>query len=241
MNTYQTKFNSWTQYANQTLNWFSTDSEKLYQYNLINNYELLNKYGYIENKIEYKFNSQGFRCDEFSQKESVVFLGCSITQGVGVSFENTFAHLIANTLDLQCWNLGQQSKSSDSAFRILLEYINKLNIKMVITFLPLKDRFELLTYDGSIDFIPSKKYTESYVEEYYKLYNSIPENAHINSLKNILAIKQLCLEKNIKFVDVSNDLGEISIPKTLQPLGRDLIHPGPANHYCRSQIILNKI
>ena len=241
MLTYHKKFNDWQQYANQSLSWFSTDSEKTFQYNLKNKYSLLEQNGYLDKNIEYKFNSHGFRCNEFTKEDSIIFLGCSITQGVGVSNDETFAHTVANKLNLKCCNLGQQGKSSDTGFRILLNYIDKLNIKILVTYFPMIHRFELLTDDTAIDFVLHKQYDDSYLNEYYKTYNSASENAYLNSLKNILAMRQLCNERFIKFIDVSNDRLDAGLDSNSPELARDLSHPGPFGHQCRHKLILDKI
>lgn len=53
-------------------------------------------FGYDKrNKISYKFNSLGFRSDEFVNQPSLFTVGNSISFGVGLGIENTFGHIVA--------------------------------------------------------------------------------------------------------------------------------------------------
>lgn len=53
-------------------------------------------FGYdTQNKITYKFNSLGFRSDEFHNQPSLFTVGNSISFGVGIDIENTFGYIVA--------------------------------------------------------------------------------------------------------------------------------------------------
>ena len=61
--------------ANQEINWLPMDTKQLYKHNLKQNAQELAPW--IDNPFTYKFNSKGFRCEEFDTTDNVVFLGCS--------------------------------------------------------------------------------------------------------------------------------------------------------------------
>ena len=61
----------------------------------------------------YTFNSYGFRCDEFNEPSElpVVFLGCSITEGVGIRAESRWSRQLLSKIEITTgkkipyWNL----------------------------------------------------------------------------------------------------------------------------------------
>jgi hypothetical protein len=140
------------------------DTEQLYHKNLRDNYEELEKYGWIDRTILYKFNSLGFRCEEFTDDPSIMFLGCSHTQGIGLPIESIWPTIVSNELNLKCVNLGQAGCSSDTAFRLLHGYIDKINPKIVVYMDPPGMRFELFCHGVTIPFAPKfdGKHTDIY-------------------------------------------------------------------------------
>lgn len=51
--------------------------------------------------VTYRYNSEWFRCDEFTNKHEgrhVVFTGCSNTEGVGTDIEKTWSHMVYTEL-----------------------------------------------------------------------------------------------------------------------------------------------
>ena len=67
---------------NKTVSWLPMDTKELFlkHQNNKDTRKKLKELNWTEDSIEYKFNSQGFRSDDFNSKgESIVFLGCSHT------------------------------------------------------------------------------------------------------------------------------------------------------------------
>ena len=56
------------EHANQEISWCPMDTLKLFVENMSRKEKkfLLMEYGWIDSKFTYKFNSHGFRCQEFS-------------------------------------------------------------------------------------------------------------------------------------------------------------------------------
>lgn len=233
----------WKSFANQTVDWYQTDSEKQYQENLIKKPEKLKKWGWINNSFTYKFNSHGFRCEEFTDNDSIMFLGCSVTLGVGLPNDIIYPTLLAKSLNLKCYNLGVGGSSIDTAFRIALIYLEKIRPKIVVGTFLFPERTELLTHHGAIPFNPAmldlknlNKVNRQYTLDYYSKWIEVPENAYLNQIKNNLAIANLCEQYNIKYVS-----------QTTQPIidfltqARDLIHPGTEFHQKLFLKLLEKI
>jgi len=240
MNTYQSKFNNWLKYSNQTLNWFSTDTYDLYQHNLVHKKELMESNNLTHLNITYKFNSEGFRCEEFTDKPNIMFLGGSITQGIGLPNNLNYPNIVAKELKLECWNLALQGKSTDTMFRIAYHFIKKLKPKIVVCDYSLGDRFELLDIDECIDFIRGSTYPEKFYNEYFKVYRTTPENIFLNTLKNSKAIEYICYEEKIKCIDVKK-LDIVQLNGTTHSWARDLLHPGVKYHYSAATAILKAI
>lgn len=246
---YNKIFNWWTKFANREEDFFSTDTKELYQKNLSVNYEQLDKFGWIENKFTYKFNSHGFRCHEF-QDNSILFLGCSVTQGIGIPIEFSFPEIISKQLNLPCSNLGLERTSANTAFRLAYHFLPKLKPKICVASLIYPHRLELLLTDRAIHFIPNHKFQDkdnfstAYYVDYYNKWITTSENFELNYLKNVLAIHQLCEDYNIKFINLADLMPKQKIGPMVQDKnsqGRDLVHPGIDTHEKIARTILTHL
>ena len=132
------------------LDWLSTDS--------LSTFEKLSKahQGYWNqrqrdnNPIKYDLNKYGFRSDEFPEKEcreSITFIGCSNTVGIGVAKEDSWTYQVANELGLDEINLGIAAGSSDSAFRVYNEWQPIHKSKITCFLLPPPNRLETVGQD----------------------------------------------------------------------------------------------
>lgn len=63
---------------------------------------------------------------------SVLFAGCSITMGQGVTYEESFPGRLDGALGLQSINLGVQGFGTDQALMLLKRFIEKFNTKVVV-------------------------------------------------------------------------------------------------------------
>lgn len=245
MNFLKRMFNSWSDVANKELNWYSSDNEQRYQDNLKKHYNDLLKFNWIDNSFTYKFNKYGFRCEEFVDTDNIMFLGCSVTQGIGLPNELIFPNLVAKETKLRCANLAVHGTSADTAFRLATSFADKIKPKIIISVLLFDHRLELLLPDGVQHFTGQwsmvgntkldSTYRKNYIE-FYEKWMMKPENAFLNYNTNVLALKKYCNTKNIKYINY--DSNSFGIDATAYPTkARDLIHPGIEYH----QIAANKI
>lgn len=228
--------------TNQTLKWHGTDTETLYQRNLSVYLEDLKRGNWIDREITYKFNSQGFRSDEFdSSDKNAMFLGCSHTLGVGLPYESTWAYIISQQLNLKNYNLGIGGGANDTAFRLANFWIDRLQPDIVFFLSTEPTRFELHTnaYNVggyNVQHISVWNYEWYYhTKEFMKNWYSSDINSDLNLLKNTLAIRQLCSERNIKFVELSV-LEVNGVDKA-----RDLTHYGEQTHKTIAETFLSKL
>ena len=249
-----------------TLDWASTDSDELFKIALNNGVDGINsklsnripkarfnetvKY-YLDNPISYELNPYKFRSDEFSTELSGnVFLGCSDTFGVGHLLEHSWPYILTKLRfpNYKIYNLGAPGSGSDTHFRLLNVLKDKMKIKNIFHWLPIRSRFEIYL-DRSIEYVrregfstisPAWEIDNDFFSKNYTKYGLMSETTrNINDLKNILAIKNIAdelgvpyylanFDNNISFYDnkcmneVNDYFYKNNIPERL--LARDFQH-----------------
>lgn len=103
------------------------------------------KLGWTDSNIKYRFNKWGFRHDgDFVEnKNSIVFLGCSMTFGVGVNYEQAWPYHVAKELGLDCINLGQPGTGLNASYRVAKLWLPVIKPAVVLWFSPSPHRREL--------------------------------------------------------------------------------------------------
>jgi len=224
----------YSKYANRTFPWLSLDNKKTYAKNFATRYNELEKYDWLDKKIDYKFNSYGFRSDEFSSDSGMVSLGCSHTCGVGIPIENSWTSIVSNSLNLKNFNLGISGSSNDTAFRLAHNWLHQLRPKIVVHMATARHRFERHVQNKIQDHGP---WSDVSVWGEWAL-NQV--NIDMNFLKNKLAIECICKNLKIKLVSIEHQ----SLNKTEiidQDLARDLAHGGIKTNQKIAEYILSKI
>jgi hypothetical protein len=236
-------------FRNQSLNWFNADSEEKYTLNYKNRYLDLEINEWIDNHFIYKFNSHGFRSEEFSDEPTIMTLGCSNTFGVGLPVDKIWPELLAKELNMKCFNMGICGGSLDGAFRMCHGYIDIVKPKIVVLLEPPPNRMELF----NVNSMPpcnigtwniNSPGENDPIENFAKLWLSSDYNDYFNREKNILAIKQMCIERNIKFVYESSDKLYPTNPPGSElksgMLARDLMHAGIFGHVKLTKKLLSE-
>jgi hypothetical protein len=212
------------QFASTTQLWNGTDSEENFKANcaIEENYKKLNNLGWLEpNVITYKYNSQGFRDDDFDQQPAGIALGCSYTQGVGIHVEHAWPRQLQNLSGQKIWNLGVGGAALDTCYRLLEYWIEHLNVKFVICAVPGIYRYEVFDSNWS-NILPSMplEINMPWLAGYQKNYLSYDQNSELNRRKNLQAMQHICNKYNIPFYyDLLKDFGDAK-------LARDLLHCG---------------
>ena len=198
------------------------DTLELYRENLSKNRILLEKNNWIDNPFTYSFNSNGFRCDEFTSDSTILFLGCSFTCGIGLPIDTIWPELVAKQLNMQCANLGQGGGSADTAFRLCHGWIDQIKPKVVVFLQPPGIRWELITNDQIKLLIAGSEL--KFADEYTKNWVIDDNNHYFNTTKNVLAIESMCNFRQIKFLKFN------SLPCIDDDRARDLVHSGRKTH-----------
>ena len=226
-------------YAGKTINWLPMDTEDLYKQNLKNRYTDLQQYNWIDQQFTYTFNSHGFRCSEFSNNPTVMFLGCSFTCGIGIPQHTTWPEVVSSQLGMQCANLGIGAGSSDTAFRLCLGWIDQINPKILVFAPPPGHRAELLLPNEYIENL-SPQWADKY-SNHLKIWSLDDGNSAVNKLKNSFAIQHLCAVRNIKYVEVPAATKLQTIAGVNSDYARDLAHPGINCNRVFSRLVLDQI
>jgi hypothetical protein len=210
------------------------DSKKLYKRNLKENYKLLEDNNWINKSFTYKFNSHGFRCDEFTAQPTIMFLGCSNTCGIGLPIESIWPELVSKQLNMRCANLGQGAGSNDTMFRLCHGWIDVINPKIVCVLNPPGIRIETVNA-FNIEFLSvawSNSHT-SFLTEWGKDDN----NHYFNTLKNNYAIENMCKERKIKYTIIDNT--EFLTYRV--DCARDLFHCGTSSNKNFAEFVLGQL
>lgn len=189
------------------------------------------KPGYTETSIVYRYNRHGFRTHEFnknSPKPSILCLGCSFTEGIGVAAEHAWPSLIEQHFPThQVYNLGIAGSSGDAVPRLLTNLGQMLHTEFV--FVLWTDLFRYETYyDDQIDSNtnnPSAWTPYMLTDEH--MYNVRQRNrAMVNMLSAIH-----------RYTVIEHSIMETNWPADF---GRD-DHPGPQWHSGQAQYFLKKL
>ena len=221
------------------LPWLAGDNPKRYEKNLTSQRDLLACNGWIGRYFDYQLNSHGFRSSEFTNDDTVMFLGCSLTCGIGLPVDVIWPELVSRHLGMNCANLGQGGCSADTAFRLCLGWIDRIKPRMVIYMKPPGIRWELVNQQTITSIRASTYQMDSllvtlipYIEHYIIDNN----NGYFNNIKNTLAIESICRERGIKTL-VFEPLQAI----TAQDCARDCMHPGVESHRQFAQQVIKEI
>ena len=233
-----TKFHPYILHANKEIEWLPSDTMELFAENLKKQKSLLEKYNWISTKLSYKFNSEGFRTEEFyNKKGGIMFLGCSYTFGIGLPLDKTFPHIVSDELKIHHFNLALPASSNDTAFRLADLWINRLEPGLVILLSPLPDRFELLCHETKSNEDVSRFITtmDQLADNSDHLWIENEQNGLINRRKNKLAIQKICDDRGIRFLhDDSENLNVVDF-------ARDLLHPGVESNRMFAKKLINQL
>jgi len=235
--------------AGQTLDWLSSDTENYFEQAMKNPehrayFEALG--WHLPGAITYKINSHGVRCDEIdNSKTCVVALGCSFTAGTGLPVEVIWPTLVGQALNLRVVNLAWPGISADSCFRLAEYWIPRLRPQIVTMLTPPPARLELCLDEQAVKgfrVVPVDVYLPGSNEIndnwFMKHWFSNEENHRINSVKNKLAVRQLCADLEIPCF-ILDAYSCMNGSRKQLGYSRDLMHAGIPAHKKIAETIIN--
>jgi len=223
-------------FKHQSLSWHSCDTRELFEENKAAN--RLEPLYSDPSSIEYKFNSYGFRADEFSNIDNMVSLGCSFTMGLGIPAYRTWSNIISKTLGLANFNLAIDGASADCCFRMAANWIPQLKPKVILYQNPDPSRMEW--FDGH-NTVPHNLMSGSTNHTIlYKAWVMNEKNLTMNYLKNLYAIKYLADSIRALFVHIP--LAQIKRLDSARDVTVDTEgHFGPKTHHAVAETVLSRL
>ena len=224
-------------HAGKVLHWDTCDSESEYLKNIKEpkSYEQLLNLGFVNTKIDYQYNSHGFRTDEFDNELEVLCFGDSHTMGTGVHAKDTWPSQFAYKTGFKTANLGLAGSSNDTVFRLARHYLPFLKPKYAIWVQTDMSRIEILEDSPPISLnILAADTSNPCAKDYFiKRWFSVDSNQELQLERNTLAFQMLCSLENIT---------PIIIPRN-QVLhldyARDLIHPGKLSYQKLAETVVD--
>lgn len=236
-------------YAGTNHEWLPTDTKESYE-RLIQEPQHL---AYFEQQgwtqpgaITYNINQDGFRSPALEPGTNcMIALGCSFTMGTGLPVSTTWPILVGQRLSLKVYNLAWPGISADTCYRLARYWIAKLKPKAVAMLVPPRNRIELLMYQGCQPpaevFIPASQSRHFNPDDVFlKNWWTNEQNGEINCEKNILAIKQICLDNEATFVWLFADQ-EMCGSREELGYARDYMHAGPMGHRMVAEKMLKEL
>lgn len=198
---------------------------------------------YRSKEVFYNRNSYGHRCAEPSSLKSpfILFTGCSITEGIALSIEDTYPYIVSKTLGYDYYNLGINGFGIDMLSLNLSRWFKNIKLipdAVVIQWPQIHRKFELIDdtavpigpWHDKSDNIISKKSWENYSKiittDYMEHYFDILKNTTTSYLQAM----------NIEIIEIPFE----DVPLT-SDRGRDVTHPGIESHKFLADRVLNSL
>lgn len=234
----------WSDHAGKTVHWLAPDTPQAYQQNLQHpeNFSMLKAFGWIDTEISYTFNQQGFRTDEFDPRPCWAALGCSFTQGTGVSQEHRWTDVVSDHLGVYGWNLGVAGCAGDTCYRIAKYWLPRLRPRFVVYLEPRYNRTEIHMMSQPVPAIINWAHDSAHWSGTYTRHLlTQEENFEINAEKNREAIRSLCLQLRIPLLIYEPNAFITLIPPTERDLARDLLHAGRRTQQAFAEVVRKDI
>ena len=226
-------------YSGKTETWTGSDSEERFNQNMANptKREALEHFGWTRDNVSYTFNKDGFRSEEFTYEanDSVLFLGCSHTMGLGLDLESTWTYKVASSLGLRHYNLGVSAGSSDMCFRLAYHWIPRLRPKYVVMMTPNSVRAEIVMDNDIKMYLP----TSPDIDQFYLNWLSHPANRDMHRLKNVMGVQTICDSIGVPLIEIPIEDKKFLLKD--YSWARDMMHFGRSWNNKVSEIFLQKI
>jgi len=150
----------------------------------------------------YSYNEIGYRGDSINDNIDILAIGCSHTEGIGVSDNETWPYFVAKELNCKHINLGYTGRSNDYIARVTALYVRQFNPKVVTVMYTYPSRREFWTEYGPQPYtINPWGYFKDHPEKYksFTQLNTLENNIQ-NFIKNHLIVQLACQAAGSKLV-----------------------------------------
>lgn len=131
---------------NQNLKWLGSDRLDLYNERLPKS----PKNWYYKNcDINYNINGHGHRSkqiDDLNFNDYILYVGCSITEGIGLELDKTYSYILSKNLNKDFYNLSVGGTGNDTICHNLMVWLNKFK-KPKLIIVQITDRSRFMIYN----------------------------------------------------------------------------------------------
>ena len=215
---------------NVTSFWHAGDKEALYKKHTRKKetLDLLVENDWLNKKIFYRFNNQGFRSihdysDTNVNVPLIAAFGCSNTLGEGVTEEQRWSNLLAQMIGARVYNFGVSGAGVGTNYRHAYYWLPQLKFKAVFWLVPIPERLDF------VDNLDKKCKTITAHEHHgHKNFRSEWLANDLNSLlyqdAHVRAMQSLCDKYDIPLYMLHREEWK------MVDRARDLRHPGRDSH-----------
>jgi len=150
----------------------------------------------------YTYNEIGYRGDTVNKPVDILAVGCSHTEGIGVSDTETWPYFLSEELKFSHINLGYTGRSNDYIARTVSLYVRQFRPKIVAVMYTYPSRCEYWTEYGPQPYtVHPWGYFADYPDKHRNLTElSTPESNRNNFIKNHLIVQLACEAAGSKLV-----------------------------------------
>ena len=220
--------------SNREQPWTATDTEELFDqhWNNTATRERLIACGWTKTNIRYRSNDRGFRTPvdfkDLIPGAGNFYLGCSITFGIGLNVEDTWAWKLNQRIGGDFINLAWPGTGIETQYRMLKSWAARLRPRRAYTIGAFSGRRELLGDAGKI-----RRFGPWTTGEDLGLYRSLSEDdeIRISFIRAIDAMRAVCTDNGIElYAPMANSMETLRRSEKRNFLARDLLHWGPSWH-----------
>lgn len=215
-------------------NWVVSDSEELFNKNWKDATKRIRliKGGWDQTSIVYRSNDRGFRMDQdfndLVPGHGNFYLGCSITFGVGLNVEDTWAWKINQRIGGDFINLAWPGTGIETQYRMLRSWAGVLRPRRAYTLGAFSGRREIIDDRGMV--IRLGPWTSGGDLDTYRRMSSENE-IRISFIRSLDAMRAICMDLGIElYVPRIENISSMRQRHEHDVLARDLIHWGRPWH-----------
>ena len=263
------------QHRNTTIDWCPSDTEDRFNKMLKDPIKGPQVEHWKDVEIKYSFNNNGFRKQDNGQMEDyhseeggVLYLGCSITFGIGVNLEQTWSWILHQRKwpEKRYMNFGNPGCGIETYYRMLKAYIGIVKPELVVVTYPWSssraEMFDPKIGDWNDLFMSvpkgyllmmirnqNKDMTMEEMDWFTRMSLFSKEPSILRYMKHKEAISWMCHEQGAQLVWQTHNEMATAITKTRVKVNsahfcdfaRDGMHQGPASHDALSYEMEDKI
>jgi hypothetical protein len=177
------------------------------------------QYGNPVKTIDYRVNSDGFRCDHFDHRPGIAFFGCSHTYGVGLNEPDTWPYKVASHYNTQCWNLGAPGQGLMPGTYFAVNWLDQAlpNLDAIVVMEPPRGRVPMVRCNGdnSVGFFSVADTVAWAVHQHNTaelpfvnaMMDSLMLTSDFHRLQCVKTLELIAKYRNIPFVVFDSDIG----------------------------------